>query len=290
MHPERPERLRAVYRALEDEAFAGLDRREAPKATLAQIGLVHTPGYAEAILDAIPESGTHNLDGDTIISPGSGEAALRAAGGACAAVDAVITGEARNVFVATRPPGHHAEPATPMGFCLFSNVAIAARHAQAAHGLAKVAVMDFDVHHGNGTQAAFWDVPSLLYTSTHQMPLYPGTGAVGETGIANNIVNAPLAPRSDGVAFREAMEARILPAIDAFAPDLLIISAGFDAHHRDPLASLDFEAEDFAWATLELMAMAERHCGGRLISCLEGGYDLQGLAESTAAHVKALMG
>lgn len=290
MHPERPERLRAIYRALEDEAFAGLDRREAPKATLKQIGLVHPPGYAEAILDAIPESGTRNLDGDTIVSPGSGEAALRAAGGACAAVDAVLDGEARNVFVATRPPGHHAEPSTPMGFCLFSNVAIAARHAQAAHGLTKVAVMDFDVHHGNGTQAAFWDEPTLLYTSTHQMPLYPGTGAAGETGVANNIVNAPLAPRSDGAAFREAMEVRILPAIDAFAPELLIISAGFDAHFRDPLASLEFEAEDFHWATVELMAMADRHCGGHLISCLEGGYDLQGLAESTAVHVRALMG
>lgn len=288
-HPERPERLRAVLEALDHADFAALDRRDAPEADTGRIALVHPMAYVEAVLDAIPESGHRGLDGDTIVSPGSGEAALRAVGAACAAVDAVVGGEARNAFCATRPPGHHAEPTTAMGFCLFGNAAIAARHAQDRHGLARVAVMDFDVHHGNGTQAAFWNEPSLLYTSTHQMPLYPGTGAAGETGVAGNIVNAPLAPRSDGRAFREAMETRILPAIDAFAPELLLISAGFDAHHRDPLASLDFEAEDFAWATRELMALADRHCGGRVVSCLEGGYDLRGLAEATAAHVRALL-
>ncbi|MCR9174841.1 MAG: histone deacetylase family protein [Alphaproteobacteria bacterium] len=289
MHPERPDRLRAVLKALEAEEFSSLERREAPEASVGQIARIHPESYVEDILDAIPSSGTRGLDGDTIVSPGSGEAALRASGAACAAVDAVVGGSAANAFCATRPPGHHAEPTTAMGFCLFNNVAVAARHAQAVHGLERVAVMDFDVHHGNGTQAAFWDEPSLLYTSTHQMPLYPGTGAVGETGVANNIVNAPLAPQSDGVAFREAMTGRILPALEAFAPDLLIVSAGFDAHYRDPLASLNFDEDDFHWATRELMALADRVCGGRLVSCLEGGYDLQGLAASAAAHVRALM-
>jgi acetoin utilization deacetylase AcuC-like enzyme len=289
MHPERSDRLRAVLKALEAEDFAALVRKDAPEATVEQIARVHPTSYVDAILDAIPSEGTHGLDGDTIVSPGSGEAALRGAGAACAAVDAVLSGEAANAFCATRPPGHHAEPTTAMGFCLFNNVAIAARHAQAVHGLKRVAVMDFDVHHGNGTQAAFWDEPTLLYASTHQMPLYPGTGAVGETGVANNIVNAPLAPQSDGIAFKEAMTGRILPALEAFAPELLILSAGFDAHYRDPLASLNFDEEDFAWATRELMALAERVCGGRIVSCLEGGYDLQGLADSAAAHVRALM-
>jgi acetoin utilization deacetylase AcuC-like enzyme len=289
MHPERPDRLRAVLKALAAKEFSSIERREAPEATVEQIARIHPESYVEAILDAIPSSGTRGLDGDTIVSPGSGEAALRASGAACAAVDAVIAGDAGNAFCATRPPGHHAEPTTAMGFCLFNNVAVAARHAQAVHGLERVAVMDFDVHHGNGTQAAFWDDPSLLYTSTHQMPLYPGTGAIGETGIANNIVNAPLAPQSDGVAFKEAMTGRILPALDSFAPDLLIISAGFDAHYRDPLASLNFDEDDFYWATRELMALADRVCGGRVVSCLEGGYDLQGLATSAAAHVRALL-
>ncbi len=289
MHPERPDRLRAVLKALAAKEFSSIDRWEAPEATVEQIARIHPESYVEAILDAIPSSGTRGLDGDTIVSPGSGEAALRASGAACAAVDAVIAGDARNAFCATRPPGHHAEPTTAMGFCLFNNVAVAARHAQAVHGLERVAVMDFDVHHGNGTQAAFWDDPSLLYTSTHQMPLYPGTGAIGETGIANNIVNAPLAPQSDGVAFKEAMTGRILPALDSFAPDLVIISAGFDAHYRDPLASLNFDEDDFYWATRELMALADRVCGGRVVSCLEGGYDLQGLATSAAAHVRALL-
>jgi acetoin utilization deacetylase AcuC-like enzyme len=289
MHPERPDRLRAVLKALAAKEFSSIERREAPEATIEQIARIHPESYVEAILDAIPSSGTRGLDGDTIVSPGSGEAALRASGAACAAVDAVIAGDARNAFCATRPPGHHAEPTTAMGFCLFNNVAVAARHAQAVHGLERVAVMDFDVHHGNGTQAAFWDDPSLLYTSTHQMPLYPGTGAIGETGIANNIVNAPLAPQSDGVAFKEAMTGRILPALDSFAPDLVIISAGFDAHYRDPLASLNFDEDDFYWATRELMALADRVCGGRVVSCLEGGYDLQGLSTSAAAHVRALL-
>ena len=289
MHPERPDRLRAVLKALAAKEFSSIERREAPEATVEQIARIHPESYVEAILDAIPSSGTRGLDGDTIVSPGSGEAASRASGAACAAVDAVIAGDARNAFCATRPPGHHAEPTTAMGFCLFNNVAVAARHAQAVHGLERVAVMDFDVHHGNGTQAAFWDDPSLLYTSTHQMPLYPGTGAIGETGIANNIVNAPLAPQSDGVAFKEAMTGRILPALDSFAPDLVIISAGFDAHYRDPLASLNFDEDDFYWATRELMALADRVCGGRVVSCLEGGYDLQGLATSAAAHVRALL-
>lgn len=288
MHPEHPARIKAIWKALDNPAFEALERRESPRATVEQIARVHPETYIAGILEAIPETGMAALDGDTFLSPGSGEAALRAAGAAVAATDAVLGGEAANAFCAARPPGHHAEPDRAMGFCLFNSVAVAARHAKAEHGLSRVAVMDFDVHHGNGTQAAFWDEPSLLYTSTHQMPLYPGTGAASERG-QGNIVNAPLAPMSGGPEFRQAMSDRILPALAAFRPELLMISAGFDAHRDDPLASLMLDVEDFVWATAELMRVADEVCGGRVVSCLEGGYDLEALAQSTAAHVKQLM-
>jgi acetoin utilization deacetylase AcuC-like enzyme len=288
-HPERPDRLRAIEAALEAEAFRDLMRAEAPRAEAAAITRVHPAAYLEAIEEASPAEGLVALDADTTMSPGSFEAALRAAGGAVQAVDAVMAGEASNAFVATRPPGHHAETATPMGFCLFNNAAIAARHAQAAHGAERVAIMDFDVHHGNGSQDIFWADPTVMYCSTHQMPLYPGTGAASDRGEYDTIVNAPLAAGDGGDAFRAAMERLILPRLRAFRPDFLVISAGFDAHRRDPLASLNFVEADFAWATRQLMDVADDSAGGRLVSVLEGGYDLQGLAGSAAAHVLALM-
>jgi acetoin utilization deacetylase AcuC-like enzyme len=288
-HPERPDRLRTVAAALEDERFQILAREDAPRAEAGWITRCHPAAYLEAIEHAAPTEGLVALDADTTMSAGSFEAALRAAGGAVAAVDAVMTGTATNAFVAVRPPGHHAETATPMGFCLFNNAAIAARHAQARHGAERVAVMDFDVHHGNGTQDIFWSDASVMYGSTHQMPLYPGTGAVSERGENDTIVNAPLPPGAGGADFREAMETVILPRLDAFHPDLVVVSAGFDAHRRDPLASLNFVESDFAWATQKLMELADRRAGGRLVSVLEGGYDLEALAASAAAHVLALM-
>ncbi|MGF1608656.1 MAG: histone deacetylase family protein [Kiloniellales bacterium] len=289
MHPERPARLDAVLETLAGDEFAGLERREAPRATVEQIARVHPKAFVEAVLEAIPDSGHVGLDADTIVSPGSGEAALRAAGALCAAVDAVIAGEADNAFCAVRPPGHHAEPRRAMGFCLFNNVAIGAEQARKVHGLTRVAVMDFDVHHGNGTQAMFWDDPDLFYASTHQSPLYPGTGAASERGAAGNIVNAPLPPMAGTREFRQAMEGIVLPALAGFAPELVIVSAGFDAHANDPLANLQFQDEDYAWATRELLKIAREHSQGRLVSALEGGYDLKALASSSAAHVRALM-
>ncbi len=288
-HPERPDRLRAVLRALEGEEFAGLRRAEAPLATPEQLALAHPAEYVAAILGIRPGPRERvQLDGDTAMNHASAEAAQRAAGAAVAAVDAVCGGGARRAFCATRPPGHHAEPNRPMGFCLFANAAVAARHAQVAHGIAKVAVVDFDVHHGNGTQACFEADPSLFYASSHQWPLYPGTGDAHETGVGN-IVNALLPPGADGTAFRNAWERDVLPALEAFAPGLLIVSAGFDAHARDPLAQLRVREPDFVWLTERLCQIADRHCGGRLVSILEGGYDLDALASSTAAHVRALM-
>lgn len=288
-HPERPDRLRAIKTALEADTFKSLIWLPAPEARRDQLLLAHPESHVDRILDSIPADGLIALDADTILSPGSGEAALRAAGAACAAVDAVMGGQAANAFCATRPPGHHAEAVTPMGFCLFNNAAIAAQHARREYGLKRVAVVDFDVHHGNGTQDIFYEDQALFYASTHQSPLYPGTGAPDQRGVANNIVNVPLQGYSDGSALRVAMEDRIAPALKEFAPELLIISAGFDAHKDDPLASLCFEPEDFAWATGKLLSVAREHCRGRLVSTLEGGYDLQGLATSTAAHVTALM-
>ncbi len=288
-HPERPDRLRRVLQALEHPHFSALLRDLAPLATEEQLGLAHPAEYVRAMLAVEVEPGQRvALDADTIMSAGSREAALRAAGGAVMAVDAVMEGWAKQVFVAARPPGHHAERDRPMGFCLFANAAIAARHAQKRWGLSRVAVVDFDVHHGNGTQDIFQDDPTLFYGSSHQFPCYPGTGAAEERGVGN-IVNAPLAPGSGTAAFREAWEVLLLPALERFAPELLVISAGFDAHKADPLAQLRLEAADFAWLTGRLMDVARGHCQGRVVSLLEGGYDLDALAESAAAHVRALM-
>lgn len=288
-HPERPDRMRALAQALADERFEALKREEAPRAEVEAIARVHPTTYIEALREAAPSEGLVRLDADTVMSPGSFEAVLRCAGGAVRAVDAVMTGDVPNAFVATRPPGHHAETATPMGFCLFNNAAIAARHAQARHGAERVAIVDFDVHHGNGTQEIFWSDPTVMYASTHEMPLYPGTGSKTERGEHGTIVNAPLRAGDGGAEFRHAMEAVILPRLREFAPDLLIISAGFDAHARDPLANLNFGEADYDWATRKLMEVAQASANGRVVSVLEGGYDLQGLANSAAAHVAALM-
>jgi acetoin utilization deacetylase AcuC-like enzyme len=289
-HPESPARLATVSDTLADAAFAALDRVEAPEVSRDQLELVHAPDYVARVFDLIPETGYARIDADTIASPGSGEAARRAAGALVDAVDAVMAGHCDNAFCAVRPPGHHAEPSRGMGFCLFNNVAVGAEHARRVHGAARVAVMDFDVHHGNGTQAMFWNEPGLFYASTHQWPLYPGTGAPEETGTHGNIVNAPLPPGAGSAEFRAAMRDIVLPAMRSFAPDLVMISAGFDAHRRDPLAQLAFETEDYAWATEALREVAEACCGGRIVSTLEGGYDLDALADGVSAHVRSLMG
>ena len=289
-HPERPDRLRAVLRALDGGDFAALQRHDAPQATPEQLGLAHSQAHVRAILGVRPKPGDWvALDPDTMMSAGSTEAALRGAGGAVAAVDLVMEGKAQAVFVAVRPPGHHAEPGQAMGFCLFNNVAIAAHHARTRWGLSRIAVADFDVHHGNGTQAMFANDPYLFFASSHQSPCYPGTGRADEHGVANNIANAPLPPGAGSKAFRRAWQYGLLPAIEAFAPELLIISAGFDAHRADPLANLELKTEDFRWVTAELASLAQRCSGSRLISLLEGGYDLDALAASAAAHVRALI-
>jgi acetoin utilization deacetylase AcuC-like enzyme len=288
-HPERADRLRAIDDALAGEAFAGLKREQAPRAELSQIERLHPAAYVEMVHAEIPKRDHNWLDPDTVVSSGSWEAALRATGAVIHAVDQVATGKVDNAFCAIRPPGHHAEPSRAMGFCLFNSVAVAALHARAAHGAKRVAVIDFDVHHGNGTQAAFWTDKDLFYGSTHQMPLFPGTGAIDETGVGN-ICNAPLKPGDDGEDFRAAYEARVLPALDTFAPDFILVSAGFDAHLKDPLAQLRLLEPDFAWVTEKLLEAAEKHTGGKLVSTLEGGYDLQALANSTAVHVQTLMG
>jgi len=288
-HPERPDRLRAVERALEAEKFQTLARVQAPLAPLEAIALCHPMDYITAVREAAPKEDIIHLDADTAMSPGTFEAALRAAGGAICAVDEVVTKKAANAFVATRPPGHHAETARPMGFCLFDNAAIAARYAQDRHGIASVAIIDFDVHHGNGSQEIFWSDKTVMYCSTHQMPLFPGTGAVGEAGEYNTVVNAPLRPGDGAAAFRAAFESRILPRLADFKPELVVISAGFDAHMRDPLANINLEEADFVWATQKIMDLADRCAGGRVVSLLEGGYDLQALGNSVAAHVGALM-
>jgi acetoin utilization deacetylase AcuC-like enzyme len=288
-HPESPSRLTAVLAALEGPDFARLERREAPKAEIEDIARVHPRALVERLLAAVPESGHVGIDSDTIMSPGSGEAALRAAGAVVAAVDAVIFGEAENAFCAVRPPGHHAEPGRPMGFCLFNNVAIGALRAREIHGLARIAVIDFDVHHGNGTQACFWNDAALFYASTHQSPLYPGTGGTHETGAAGNIVNVPLPPMAGSQQFRIGFGRTIMPALQGFRPDLVLVSAGFDAHKSDPLAQLQLDESDYAWVTEQLVSIAHQYARGRLVSTLEGGYNLAALGASAAAHVRVLM-
>ncbi|HEV2627609.1 MAG TPA: histone deacetylase family protein [Pseudolabrys sp.] len=288
-HPERPDRLRAIEQALEDERFQTLAREKAPMAEMETIALCHPMDYIEAIKDASPSEGMVRLDADTSMSPGSYEAVLRCVGGGVRAVDEVMSGSVHNAFVAVRPPGHHAETARPMGFCLFNSAAIVTRYAQKKHGAERAALVDFDVHHGNGSQDIFWADRSVLYCSTHEMPLYPGTGAVTERGQFNNIVNAPLRAGDGGDQFREAFETAILPRLRDFKPDVLVISAGFDAHTRDPLANLNLVEADFTWVTQKLMQIADENCNGRIVSMLEGGYDLQGLSRSVAAHVTALM-
>ena len=288
-HPEAPARLRSVLDALAAPEFAALERREAPAAAIEDLTRVHPQRFVERLLAAVPDSGHIAIDADTVMSPQSGEAALRAAGAVAAAVDAVMTGEGDNAFCAVRPPGHHACPSRAMGFCLFNNVAVGALRARHVHGLARVAVVDFDVHHGNGTQDCFWDDGGLFYGSTHQWPFYPGTGASNETGAAGNIVNVPLPPMSGSQAFRLGMTRVLLPALDAFAPELLLISAGFDAHRGDPLAQLLLDEADYTWITERLVEVAQLHSGGRVVSTLEGGYDLMALGASAAAHVRVLM-
>jgi acetoin utilization deacetylase AcuC-like enzyme len=287
-HPEAPARLRAVLAALSGPQFARLERREAPEAALDDVLRVHSRHHVEQVLGAVPRAGHAAIDADTVLSPASGTAALHAAGAVAAAVDAVVAKEADNAFCAVRPPGHHAEPDRAMGFCLFNNAAIGALRAREVHGFERVAVVDFDVHHGNGTQAAFEADDNLFYASTHQYPLYPGTGAASETGVGN-IVNVPLRPMSGSGPFRAAMTGRVLPALDAFGPDLLLISAGFDAHRSDPLAQLMLEEADYTWITERLVEIAFRHAEGRLVSTLEGGYDLTALGASVAAHLRVLM-
>ena len=289
-HPERPERLRAVEEALSHERFQFLARDEAPEGNLDLAKLCHNEHYVARLQQMAPTSGQLDIDDDTSMSPGTWEAVMRGIGGVAAATDAVMSGQHRNAFVAIRPPGHHAEVGKPMGFCFFDNAAIAARHAQRKYGIARAAVIDFDVHHGNGTQDIFWSDPTVMYCSTHQMPLFPGTGSRGERGEHDNIVNAPLASEEGGTEFRAAFEHLILPRLAKFSPELVVISAGFDAHYRDPLASLNLRADDFRWVTQQLMDLADTTAGGRVVSVLEGGYDLQGLKESVTAHVGALMG
>ena len=290
-HPESPQRLQAVLEALKAPAFAELQWRQAPLGTREQLLLVHAPGYVDDVHDAAPRQGYRALDGgDTIMSPGTLEAVMRCVGAACAGVDDVVRGQTGHVFCATRPCGHHAEADRAMGFCVFNQAAIAALHARTAHGLRRVAVVDFDVHHGNGTQNAFWDDPELFYGSSHQSPFYPGTGSAHESGVAGNIVNIPLARGTNSALFRARMQDRMLPALREFAPEMLIISAGFDAHAQDPLGGLGFTDDDFHWITRELLDAARPSAGSRVVSILEGGYSLEGLATGTQAHVRALMG
>ncbi len=287
-HPESIRRLQAIETALGAAEFAGLVRKEAPEATHDQLRSIHSEDEISRVLEAVPKAGLAHLDPDTVVSSHSALAARHAVGAVCAAVDAVVSGQTGNAFCAVRPPGHHAEPSRPMGFCLFNNIAIGARHAQRRHRIERVAIVDFDVHHGNGTQAAFQHDATVLYASTHQYPWYPGSGAADETGVGN-IVNVPLRAGTGSSGFRTAVTKNILPAVDRFRPELILVSAGFDAHRDDPLASLELVEADFAWITEELLRLARQHSRGRLVSALEGGYDLRALADSVAAHIGAMM-
>jgi acetoin utilization deacetylase AcuC-like enzyme len=286
-HPESPSRLRSVLQALDDAACAQTERLEAPLATREQLARVHDSAMLDAVFAASPCAGRIFLDADTVMSPRSLEAALRAAGAMCAAIDSVFSPSRRRAFCAVRPPGHHATRATPMGFCLFNSVAVGAAHALAVHPVERIAIVDFDVHHGNGTADIFHADPRVMYASTHQSPLYPGTGAPSERGL-DNLVNVPLAAGAGASEFRHAFETRILPELEQFAPELILISAGFDAHRLDPLANLNLDAEDYAWVTGRLVTIAKRHAQGRIVSALEGGYSLAALQQSTIAHLNAL--
>ena len=287
-HPERPDRIRALDEVFADPKFDVLERIEAPEGDPSWFEVAHPKTHLKTVKDNIPETGLAIVDADTSASPRSWEVVLHVCGAAMDAVDSVFEKTCDNAFVSMRPPGHHAEKTTAMGFCLVNNIAIAARYAQQKHGAERIAIVDFDVHHGNGTQDIFYDDPSVLFASTHQMPLYPGSGALSETGVGN-IFNAPLSDGDDGAKFKEAFRERVLPAVENFRPDLLMISAGFDAHYRDPLAGLNLIDDDFDWATGKLMEIAETSCDSRVVSLLEGGYDLQGLAESASAHVNRMM-
>ena len=287
-HPERPERLRSVLAALDADEFKPLIRKEAPQVTVEALARVHDRDYIQEVLAAVPATGIVQFDPDTYVSPGSREAMLRAAGALVAGVDVVLSGEAKNVFCAVRPPGHHAMPARAMGFCIFNNVAVGALHARVAHGINRIAVVDFDVHHGNGTEAMFFEDPALFYASTHQWPYYPGTGGPRDPR-PDHIVDLPLSAGAGSADFRRAFSGVLIPALDRFAPELLFISAGFDAHENDPLAQLRLQDDDYFWATEQLCALAQRRCQSRVVSTLEGGYDLAALARSAKAHVQALM-
>ena len=288
-HPEQVERIAVIKAHLDGVDFVGLQRHAAPLATEEDLRLCHPQAYIDQLKAALPRQGQVALDGDTFLSSASLQAALSGVGGVIAAIDAVMEGRAKNAFVLTRPPGHHAETAAAMGFCLFGSVALGAKHALERAGAARVAVIDFDVHHGNGTQDLLWDETRTLFISSHQMPLYPGSGARGERGVANNILNVPLPPNSDGAFMRQACIRDVFPRLAEFAPDLILISAGFDAHQADPLANLNWDETDFAWLTREICAFAETQCAGRVVSALEGGYDLPSLGRSVAAHVTELM-
>ena len=288
-HPERADRIRVIERAFESEIFHMLSRESAPESGCDALLRVHPAEYVASIRAAAPTEGLIDFAEDVVISPGTWQALSHSVGGVTAAVDEVMRGLSKNAFVAMRPPGHHAETARAMGFCFFNLAAIAARHAQTAHGAERVAIVDFDDHHGNGTQQIFWSDPSVLYASTHEMPLYPGTGAVGERGEYDTIVNAPLRQKAGSKMFREAMETKILPRVDSFAQDLIVISAGFDGHRFDPIGGLHLEVADFSWITNKLMEIAQRRAKGRIVSTLEGGYDLEALARCASAHVQTLM-
>lgn len=288
-HPEQAARLKAITAALAGSEFDALDRRDAPFRDMDVILALHDEAYVEMIKAAVPDEGVVALDADTYVSPGSLTAALRAVGGVCAAVDAVMAGEIQNAFIGCRPPGHHAERARPMGFCLFGNAAIAARHALDGYGLSRVAVVDFDVHHGNGTQDLLWSEARSLFVSSHQMPLWPGTGDIHETGAHNNVMNLPLAPGTGSTEMRRLYRDQVFPALEDFAPEFVIVSAGFDAHRADPLANLNWDTADFDWVTRGICEVADESAGGRVVSTLEGGYDLSALGASVAAHTKVLM-
>lgn len=284
-HAECSSRLTAIATGLR-ETYPDLEWRDAPRASRGQLLRVHT----ESLLHSVLETRSREriwLDPDTVLSPASAEAGLRAAGAVVAAVERVLSGESKRAFCAVRPPGHHATSSAAMGFCLFNSIAVGAAHALDKFGLSRIAIADFDVHHGNGTQAIFDLEPRVVFASSHQMPLYPDSGHASDRGV-NNIFNAPLPPGAGSAQFRDAWRTRLLPQLDAFKPQLVMISAGFDAHRLDPLAQLELQAEDFEWITRELVAIADRHAGGRVVSSLEGGYDLQGLRESCIAHVGAL--